>query len=108
MMVSQYQKIETETGKPDEIFLTKNDNTKNQFMKNDYFIENDTLYGKGKLILEGEQQFDRKIALSEIESINVESLNEVNTSLSIVGLIAVIVIFVVAAASYERSIRMPF
>jgi len=57
-------------------------------MKNDYHLDNDTLYGKGKLILDGEQLLDRKIALSDIESIEVESIDGGNTALFIVGIIA--------------------
>ena len=90
MTVSQYQKIEAESGKPDEIYLTKNDSTKYHFMKNDYYIDNDTLYGKGKMILgEREQQVDRKIALSNIESIEVDSINSLTTSLIVLGIVAI-------------------
>ena len=95
MTASQYQKIEAESGKPDEIYLTKNDSTKYHFAKDDYYIENDTLYGKGKLLLrDGEQLRDRIIALSDIESIEVESLNWLTTGLLGLGIVvAAIVLF---------------
>jgi hypothetical protein len=49
-------------------------------MKTDYYIKNDTLYGKGKW-LSGDREalLDKKIALSDIESIEVEDLNLGNT-----------------------------
>ncbi|MFC2093988.1 hypothetical protein ACFLSH_00025 [Bacteroidota bacterium] len=86
MTVSQYQQIETESGKPDKIYLTKTNSSKYSFMKNDYYIENDTLYGKGKLIIEKDQQFNRNIALSNIESMEVESINWLTTSLLVLGI----------------------
>jgi hypothetical protein len=47
--VPEYKQVE-EKDKPDEIYLTKLNSARYHFMKNDYFIENDTLYGKGYLI----------------------------------------------------------
>ena len=84
--VSQYQKIEAESGKPDEIYLINNDFTRYQFMKNDYYIENDTLYGKGKL-MDGEELLDGKIALSDIESIQYEYLNVLTTTAFVFGVV---------------------
>ena len=100
--VSQYQKIEAESGKADEIYLTKNDSTKYHFMKNDYYIENDTLYGKGKFLpIEKDQPFEGNIALTEVESIRVETYDTTQTLLiwvplgSIIGLgILVLIVFV--------------
>jgi hypothetical protein len=96
--VLQYQKMEAERGKPDEIYLTKTDFTKYHFMKPDYHIENDTLYGKGKLILDREELLNKKIALSNIESIVDESINLQNTVVLSGGLLLTLaVIFVVVA-----------
>ena len=93
--VSQYQKIEAESGKADEIYLTKNDSTKYHFMKNDYYIENDTLYGKGKFLpIEKDQPFEGNIALTEVESIKIETYD---TMLSILGITPLAII--IAAAS---------
>ncbi len=86
--VSEYQNIEAESGKPDEIYLTKDDSTRYHFMKNDYYIENDTLYGKGKL-MDGEELLEGKIALSDIESIQFEYLNGETTALLILGIAAI-------------------
>lgn len=85
MTVSEYQKIELESGKPNEIYLTKTDFTKYHFMKLYYYIENDTLYGMGKVIID-RIQLDRKIALSDIESIEVKSVNWAATILLVLGI----------------------
>ena len=100
--VSEYLKIEAESGKPDEIEITIVDNKKYHFMKDDYSIENDTLYGKGKL-LSGKRSvpFVKKIALSDIESFQLERFSWLYTSLlslSIVGLIAFLIISAVCAS----------
>ena len=98
MSVSQYQKIEAENGKPDEIYLTKLDSTRYQFMKDDYWIKNDILYGKGKLLLsDREQPPSVQIALSNIESIQIEQVDGLSTvvavlvAIGIVGVIALII-----------------
>jgi len=100
--VSQYQKIEAESGKADEIYLTKNDSTKYHFMKNDYYIENDTLYGKGKFLpIEIDQPFEGNIALTEVESIRVETYDKWMTVLLVtpIATIAVIGILVLIASA---------
>ena len=98
--VSQYQKVVTENGKPDEIYLTKNDDNKYHFMKTDYYIENDTLYGKGKLILDREELINKNIALSDIESMGVEGTNWITSSylgfgifITLLGVIFIIWLF---------------
>jgi len=98
--ISQYQKIEAESGKPDDIYLTKYDSTSYYFVKPNYYIENDTLYGKGKLILNHKaEQLNRKIPLSDIESIEFESINSSDTLLLSGGLLlALAAIFVVVFA----------
>jgi len=96
--VTELKKIEVETGKPDEIYLTKLDSTRYHFMKDDYYIENDTLYGKGKLIIEKGAQLDRSIALSNIQSIEVESINWLTTGLLSLGIVVVTFVVIVAIA----------
>jgi len=100
--ISQYQKIEAERGKPDEIYLTKYDSTEYHFMKNDYYIENDTLYGEGEMISDdNEQPFEGKIALSEIESIEVDKFNLTNTiflSVGIAGIVSLIYVAILFAS----------
>ena len=76
MSVSQFLKIEEEKGKPDEIQLTTNDYKRYQFLKPDYHIAKDTLCGKGQLLSdEREVSLDKKIALSYILFIEVESFD---------------------------------
>ena len=103
--ISQYQKIEAERGKPDEIYLTKYDNTRYHFMKNDYYIENDTLYGKGKLLLgDREQQLERKIALADIASFQFDEPDGMKTALLVVGsviVVAGILIAILASLVYS-------
>jgi len=113
MTVSIYQKIEAESGRPDEIFLTKYDNTRYHFMKNDYYTVNDTLFGKGKIIIDKEQQLDRekqlgrKIALSEIESIKIESLSDVYIALMVTSIVIAVVLIVDVVRSVS-SFKSPF
>jgi len=97
--VSEYQKIEAETGKPDEIYVTKLDSTKYHFMKNEYYLENDKLYGKGKIILGDREQ---KIALSDIESIQFEYLDGGKTAGLVLGIVAIFFIIGAIAASSMR------
>ena len=104
--VSQYQKIEADSGKPYVIYLTKNDFTIYQFMKNDYYIENDTLFGKGKLILHEEKLIDKNIALSDIESIQYEYLNVLTTSALVLG--AIVIILLIVAVEAMSHFRLPF
>jgi len=89
--VSEYQKIESSSGKPEKIYLTKTDHAKYYFMKSNYHIENDTLYGSGSLILDSdsERQVDKKIALSDIESVQVEYIDGLATVGLVLGIAAV-------------------
>ena len=89
--VSQYQKIVTENGKPDEIYLTKNDNKRYHFMKTDYYIQNDTLYGKGKLLVDREELINKNIALLDIAVIETEKINWGTTSCLGIGIITALV-----------------
>jgi len=96
---SHYQKIEAEKGEPEEIYLTKYDSTKHHFLKNDYYIENDTLFGKEIFLPnEKEQPFEGKIALSEIESFQIDLYDESETIWAVVsillGITLIILIFV--------------
>jgi hypothetical protein len=102
MTVSKYQKIEAERGKSDEIYVISSDSTRYHFMKNDYYIEKDTLYGKGKLLLAAREELvTRKIALSDIELIEAESFDLGDTCLLsggiFVGITLVITLVVIIA-----------
>ena len=109
MSVSQYQKIEAESGKPDEIYLTKYDSTRYHFMKDDFYIGTDTLFGKGKLLSgDREELLDKKIALSDIVSIEVDKFNLMNTiyiSLGIVAALAIVGIVLFMIGMSGMSIR---
>ena len=107
MTALAFQKIKAESGKPDEIYLTKYDNTRYHFMKNHYYMINDTLFGNGKIIIDREQQLDRekqldrKIALSDIESIQFEDVDGVKTTVLVIGIVAIILIL--AAATFAPN-----
>jgi hypothetical protein len=91
--VSQYQKIVDEDGKPDEIYLTKNDDKRYHLLKTDYYTENDTLYGKGKMLVDREELITKIIALSDIESIQYEYLNLLTTTALVIVLTPIIIVF---------------
>jgi hypothetical protein len=101
--VSQYQKIVTENGKPDEIYLTTNDNKRYHLMKTDYYIENDTLYGKGKLLVNREEIINKRIALSEIAIIEAEKINWTYTTCLGLGIITPIIFIIGIIAAWEES-----
>jgi hypothetical protein len=101
--VSEYLKSEAENGKPDFIY-TKLGSNRYHFMKNDYHIEDDTLYGKGKLLLFGQEELiERKIALSDIQSFEIDSFNLTNTIL--LGLGIVVFLTAVAVVAFILGMR---
>ena len=104
--VSEYQKIVAEDGKPDEIYLTKNDDKRYYFLKTDYYTENDTLYGKGKMLVDREELINKIIALSDIESIQYEYLNVLTISALVLGAIGIILLIVAVEAM--SHFRLPF
>ena len=68
-------------------------------MKDNYYIENDTLYGKEKRLLsDREQKLERNIALSKIKSIEIETFNWITTSL-LVGIIALPIVLIISFLS---------
>jgi hypothetical protein len=72
MTISEYQNKLAESGKPDEIYLTTSNSSRYRFEKNDFYIEGDTLYGKGKLLLsDREELVGRKIARHRINRVRV-------------------------------------
>ena len=105
--VSQYQKIVAEDGKPDEIYLTKNDDKRYYFLKTDYYTENDTLYGKGKMLVDTEELINKIIALSDIESIQYEYLNVFTTTALVLGVVVfTLIIAAVVAVAMSGPIRI--
>ena len=92
LTVPQYNKVEETEGKPDEIKVTTKDYKKYQFSNSDFYIESDTLYGKGILLLTGEQEpIMRKIALSDIVTVEFESFDLVDTFLLGGGIIYLVI-----------------
>ena len=103
--VTEYKQFEEEEGKPDKIIVTTRDfETYHFFLDSGYYIENDTLYGKGILFVNDEMQpFDRKgkIALSDIVSFQFDEIDVGKTAVG-VGLVigcSLIIITVISAAS---------
>jgi len=94
--VTEYNQIE-EKDKPDEMRIIIKDGQEYHFAESNFYIENDTLYGKGHSILNNNKKpFVVKIALSEIESIQFEYLNGVTTTLLVLGIVALLFIGLVA------------
>jgi hypothetical protein len=101
LTVPQYNQVEESEGKPDEIKVTTKDYKEYQFLAPNFHIENDTLYGKGKLVsADNQESVVKKIAVAEIVSIEVEKFELANTCLlsggiffgiaAIIGLIGVV------------------
>jgi len=91
--VPEYKQVEEEEGIPNEIYVKTKDNQEYHFSDWNFYIENDTLYGKEILFLsDREQLFDRKIALLNIESIEFEGFDSVDTWLLLAGVGVVLVI----------------
>ena len=68
--------------KADEILITTKDSQKYKFSNQNFYVENDTIYGKGKLLLEeGDKPVETKIALSDIVFLETESFDLGNTCL---------------------------
>jgi len=69
LTISEFARIEKED-KPDEIFLTISDSTRYYFKKDDYYLDNDLFFGKGKLrIADKKESINRELAFSNINSI---------------------------------------
>jgi len=83
--VAEYKQIE-EIDKPDEIRVITKDSEEYHFSESNFYVENDTLYGK-EILLSGDKEelLDRKIALSDIESIELESINAGTPALYVLG-----------------------
>ena len=83
---TEYKQIE-EDGKPNEIFVKTKDNQEYHFSESNFKVLNDTLYGKGILLINEEGlPFEGKIALSEIESIQFEGYDLDATLLLLAGI----------------------
>ena len=97
----EYKQVEEEEGKPDEIYVKTKDYQEYHFSDSNYYVFNDTLYGNEMLPLGArEKPLDRKIALSDISSIQFEYLNGETTVLLVVGIVAIIVGLLAALGAY--------
>ena len=94
--VQDFKQIE-EKDKPEKIRVTTRDSSEYRFVKPDYYFENDTLYGKKRYILNDEERtLVRKIAISNIESIQTE-MGDWDKKLIIIGFsLALFIGFIIA------------
>jgi hypothetical protein len=104
---NEYQKIEEEDGKPDNIRVTTKDTVEYHFFDQNYYFDSDTLYGKGTIIkIDEKLTSDVRIAISNIESIKVDVLDS-SATIVVVGVLggAVIagLVFLIVALSAIAS-----
>ena len=106
--VAEYRQVEEE-GKPDEIFVETKDSQRYHFLNTGYYVENDTLYGKGAKVVDGiEQAFEGKLALSDIESIqfyNFDNVDGVKTAVLLLGTTAIVIIMVIVMSDFDFSFK---
>ena len=89
---NEYQKIEEEDGKPDNIRVTTKDTVEYHLFDQNYYFDSDTLYGKGTIIKMDEKLVSNvKIAVSSIESIKVYTLDS-SATIVVVGILGAAVI----------------
>ena len=86
--VPKYKEIEKNEGKPEEIFVKTIYGQEYYFTDSNFYIENDSLYGKG-ILLTGEESlpFEGKIALKRIDSLKMELFDQSKTIWCIVGVV---------------------
>ena len=98
LSISEYEQIEKEGKKPDEIFLMAADSLKFYFLKDDYYLEYDTLYGRGKLLSEAKGEvFKKNIALSNIELIEYQYFSSYKLIFWVIGLLVFAFLFIAAS-----------
>jgi len=94
MTVPEYM-VEEKEDKPDEIYVKTKDFQEYYFSDSNFYIENDTLYAdKGQ-----------KIALSDINTIEVESINWPVYILFVAGISAIIFIGFIAVFWFSGEIN---
>jgi hypothetical protein len=73
----------------DDLIVHTKDSTIYSFKKSNYHISNDSLYGKGYVKFNDDSDFkvetEGTIALSNIESLQQNEMNPVNTTLLVIG-----------------------
>jgi hypothetical protein len=95
--VPEYTQVEEEEGKPNEIYVKTNANQWYHFTNSNFHIENDSLHGISSLLSDDWQPASNtKIALSDIESMGVESKNWYLTSLGYFIIVGGIIVSAIA------------
>ncbi len=95
--ISEYKQIEEEKGKPSEIYVNTKAEQWYHFTHTNFIIENDTLFGTGKLLKsENGKTLKVSIALADIESMGVESKNWLLTTFIYFTIIGGIIVSIVA------------
>lgn len=99
--IPEFKKVEEKENKPNEFYVKSKDSQEYHFSDSDFYIENDTLYGKEILRIDNrppyeEYQLDRKIALSDIESIEIKSFNLTATTLLLLPFAFVAFFFIIS------------
>jgi len=96
--VPEYNQIE-EVDKPKDIRVITKDGQEFHFSDSNFSVKDDTLYGKGKLLLEEKEEIlNREIALSNIEAIEFEYvswLNRIFRGVVFFGILGIIFLLVV-------------
>jgi hypothetical protein len=110
LTVSEYKQVEEKEGKPHNIHVITKDDQEYHFSGSDFTFENDTLYGKeirknydGYGKTQSKEEFDRIIALSEIESISVKSYDSKGTIKFLVISTVLVAIFIAEALPWIKS-----
>ena len=84
--VSEYKKIEMED-KPDDIRIMTKDYQLYQFSNSNFYIKNDTLYGKIKKPSDSKDELiEKKIAVADIADVELKSFDWVKTILLSLGI----------------------
>jgi hypothetical protein len=99
--VPEYNRIE-DKDKPDDIRLMTKDYKVYYFSESNFYVENDTVCGKG-IFLPSEEPFEGNIAFSDVVSIEVENINWLNTSLLVLGILGILAIGAVGLFALAMS-----
>ncbi|MFC2119854.1 hypothetical protein ACFLQ4_02165 [Bacteroidota bacterium] len=95
--VPEYKQVEMEEVKPNEIYVKTKSNEWYHFTNSQFYIKHDTLYGISSFLSDDWQKASNtKIALSDIESMGVESKNWYLTSLVYFVIIGGIIVTAIA------------
>jgi len=97
--VPEYKQIEKNEGKPVEIYVNTIYGQEYYFTDSNFYIENDSLFGKGILFTSEEDlPFEGKIALKRIDSFKMELYDESKTTWIIIGGVAYLLLGILIIA----------